>query len=461
MLTIRGNKSAPFCDSVSRRSFLRIGSLGVGSGMLSGLSLPQMLQAEATQPAGSSHKSVIMVYLPGGPPHLDMYDLKPEAPMDIRGEFDPIPTNVPGIEICELMPRMAQMMDKFAVIRSLVGAPRGHTSIQCLTGRYYGPPPAGGWPSLGSAVSRIQGAAHPEMPPFVGLASQKHLTTPTLKQWLDPGPPGFLGPAHAPVVAGDQQTIADFTLDDITIERLGDRKRLIAGLDRLRRDVDASGKIERMDVFNQQAYNILSSSKLTEALDYTREDPHVIERYGQGPPKLLRGSGAYHDTMGGREQFLVARRLVEAGVRCVTLTFGMWDWHSENFTGAKNHLPKLDQAITALVEDLHERGLADDVSVVVWGEFGRSPKISDNAGREHWHQVSNALLAGGGMRTGQMIGTTDRHGEEVVDRPIHYQEVFATLYHNLGIDISQMTFKDLNGRPNYLLEHRQPIAELV
>jgi len=465
MLTILGNRSAPFCDSVSRRSFLKIGGLGVGAGVMSGLSLPQILRAEAwpteSRPKRDhGNKSVIMVFLPGGPPHLDMYDLKPHAPTEIRGEFDPIKTTVEGIEICELMPRMAQAMDKFAVIRSLVGAPHGHTSVQCLTGRHV-QPPAGGWPSLGSAVSKIQGPVHPEIPSFVGLASQNHLTTPTLQNWLDPGPPGFLGPAHAPVVAGDQQTRDNFMLGDITVGQLGDRKRLLAGLDRLRRNVDASRSIEQMDAFSQQAFSILTSSKLTEALDFTREDPRVIERYGQGAPKLLRGSGAYHDTMGAREQFLIARRLVEAGVRCVTLTFGMWDWHGENFTGAKNHLPKLDQAITALVEDLHERGLDKDVSVVVWGEFGRSPRISDNGGREHWPQVSNALLAGGGMRTGQIIGSTDHRAEEVKDRPIHYQEVFATLYHNLGIDIGRMTFTDLNGRPHYLLEHSEPIAELI
>lgn len=461
MLTLYGNRASRFCDTISRRHFLKIGGLGVGSGLINGLSLPQLLQAEATQQVGSSHKSVIMVYLPGGPPHLDMYDLKPTAPLDIRGEFNPIKTNVPGIEICELMPRMAQIMDKFSVVRSLVGAPRGHTSIQCLTGRYYGPQPAGGWPSLGSAVSKIQGPTQSKMPPFVGLASQKHLTTPTLQQWLDPGPPGFLGPAHAPVVVGDQQTIANFTLDAVTPQRLADRRDLLIGLGQRQPVASSDDTLEPMDVFNQQAFNILSSSKLTTALDYTQEDPRILERYGRGAPKLLRGSGAHHDIMGAREQFLVARRLVEAGVRCVTLTFGMWDWHSENFTGAKNHLPKLDQAITALVEDIHERGLADDVSVVVWGEFGRSPKISDNGGREHWPQVSNALLAGGGMPTGQIIGATDRYGEEVTERPIHYQEVFATLYHNLGIDVSQMTFPDFNGRPNYLLEHSQPIAELV
>ena len=454
MLTILG-KQHRFCDGISRRSFLRIGGLALG-----GLSLPQILRAETQNGLRRPHKSIIMVFLAGGPPHLDMYDLKPEAPEEIRGEFDPIATNVPGVKICELMPRMAAMMDKFAVIRSLVGAVRGHTSIQCSTGRT-GAQPAGGWPSLGSVVSKLHGPTHPAIPPFVGLASQKHLTTPTLNDWLDPGRPGFLGAGYAPFVPGGEEMVNDIVLNGITLDRIGDRKRLFASLDRFRRRVDASGMMEGMDVFNQQAFNILTSNRVVEVLDYTREDPRVIERYGRGGPKLLRGSGAYHDIMGCREQFLIARRLVEAGVRCVTLSFGMWDWHSENFTGAKNHLPKLDQALSALVEDLHERGLDQDVTVVVWGEFGRSPKISKNGGREHWPQVSNALLAGGGMRTGQVIGSTTRLGEEVKDHPIHYQNVFATLYRNLGIDASRTTVTDLNGRPRYLLEHPDPIPELV
>ena len=187
----------------------------------------------------------------------------------------------------------------------------------------------------------------------------------------------------------------------------------------------------------------------------------MIERYGRGGPDGLPGSVAHPATMGATEHFLIARRLVEAGVRCVTLTLGMWDWHSANFLGARNHLPKLDQAVAALVEDLHERRLDQDVTVVVWGEFGRSPQINKHGGREHWPQVSNALLAGGGMHTGQAIGSTTRLGGEVKDRPIHFQQVFATLYRNLGIDISRTTFADLNGRPQYLLEHSEPIAELI
>ena len=289
-------------------------------------------------------------------------------------------------------------------------------------------------------------------------------TSPSLhsnSEWLGPGPPGFLGPTHAPVVAGDQQTIDNFTVGDITIKRLGDWKSLLVGLDRLRRDADVSGSVQRMDILSQQAFSILTSSRLTEALNFTRENPRVIERYGRGVPKLLRGSAAYHDIMGTREQFLVPRQLVETGVRCVTLTFGMWDFRSGNFAGTKNLLPKLDQAITALVEELHERSLARDVSVVVWGEFGRSPKINDTGDREHGPQVSNALLAGGGMRTSQTIRSTDRHPEEVKDFPIHYQEVLATLYHNLGIDVGRITFTDFNARPHYLLDATQPITELV
>ena len=228
MLTILGRRER-FCDGVSRRSFLRIGGLALG-----GLSLPQILRAEAQSGVRRSHKSIIMVFLPGGPPHMDMYDLKPDAPLEVRGEFDSIQTNVPGIEICELMPRMAESMDKFAIVRSLVGAPGHHTSIQCLTARH-GPQPAGGWPSLGSVVAKLHGPTHPAIPPFVGLASQKYLTTETLKDWLDPGPPGFLGKGLAPFVPSGEGMAADMVLDPIRLERLGDRKSLLRRLDRFRR----------------------------------------------------------------------------------------------------------------------------------------------------------------------------------------------------------------------------------
>jgi len=200
----------------------------------------------------------------------------------------------------------------------------------------------------------------------------------------------------------------------------------------------------------------LTSSKLLEALDYQREDQKRIERYGKGDPKPHGDAAPML-----MEQFLVARRLVEAGVRVVTVAFGFWDYHGNNFRNARRDLPMLDQGVTALVQDLHDRGLDKDVTVIVWGEFGRTPTINKDAGRDHWPRVSCALLAGGGMKTGQVIGSTDRLGGEAADRPVHFQEVFATLYHNMGIDVNKATVTDLSGRPHYLVDGYQPIREVL
>jgi uncharacterized protein (DUF1501 family) len=214
--------------------------------------------------------------------------------------------------------------------------------------------------------------------------------------------------------------------------------------------------MQGMDAFQRQAFGVLTSSKLAEALDIAKEKPEVRERYGKGTERH-QGDGAPRLM----EQFLMARRLVEAGVRCVTVSFSFWDYHGRNFQNARANLPQLDQGVTALVADLHERGLDKDVSVVVWGEFGRTPKINKDAGRDHWPQVSCALLAGGGMRTGQAIGETNRLGEYATKRPVSFQEVFATLYHNLGIDVGMVTVNDLSGRPQYLTDHAPPIRELI
>jgi uncharacterized protein (DUF1501 family) len=215
--------------------------------------------------------------------------------------------------------------------------------------------------------------------------------------------------------------------------------------------------MDGIDAFNRQAFGVLTSSKLAEALDLEKEDPKVRERYGSGV-NVNRDDGGPRTLT----QFLLARRLVEAGVRCVTLAFSRWDWHNANFQQGREDMPMLDQAVSALVEDLHQRGLSNDVSVIVWGEFGRTPQINKDAGRDHWPKVSCALLAGGGMRTGQVIGATNRLGEEPKDRPVHFGEVFATLYHNLGIDPHRTTLPDLAGRPQYLVdEDHQPIRELI
>jgi hypothetical protein len=435
------------CRGYTRRELLTIGALGFG-----GLALPDLLRAEAAQGRGNSRKAIIMIYLCGAPPHQDMFDLKMDAPAEIRGEFRPIPTKVSGIEICEHLPRLASIMDKLVPIRTVYGSPNGnHDSFICYTGRSVDRQPPGGWPSVGSTLSKLHGARDAAVPPFVGLAPPAGHPP-----YGSPGHPGFLGPAHA-AFRPNGQGQGDLTLNGIDAARLRDRRQLLAGMDRLRRDLDASGGIEGYDAFTQQALGVLTSSKLADALDVSQEDAKTRERYGQGDPRNY-GDGAPRNL----EHFLIARRLVEAGARCVTLNFGRWDFHSNNFSEFKNtHAPQFDQGMSALVEDLYERGLASDVSVVAWGEFGRTPVINKDAGRDHWPQVGCGLLAGGGLKTGQVIGATDRLGGEPVDRPVHFGEVLATLYHKLGIDPNQTTLKDLAGRPQYLVDHHQPMPELL
>lgn len=488
MLTIPGAPTG-FCDGVSRRSFLAIGGLALG-----GMSLPQILRAEKTQGVESSHKAIIMILLPGGPPHQDMVDLKPEAPAEIRGEFRPIETNVAGIRISEVMPRLAARMDKLAIVRSLYGGINDHNVHVCLTGWESHPQqgdstmkpgfPIGGWPSIGAALSKLHGPVTPALPPFVSLSppNAESTTRASLNQ------AGFLGVGHAGFepnrkkrsdiqyksgvstaqVQSDAEQEAEIVLKGITLDRLADRKRLLASFDRFRREADASGAMQGMDAINRQALGILTSSKLADALNFRLEPRALRRRYGI--------SDAARPVHGGSEllkQFLVARRLVEAGARCVTLAFSQWplermsrggfnwDWHKENFKNVRDTVPMLDIGLSALVDDLAARGLDKDVSVVVWGEFGRTPKINGQAGRDHWPQASMCLLAGGGMKLGQVIGSTNRFGEHPETRPVHYRDVFATLYHNLGIDARNTTLRDLRGRPQYLVDGRRPIPELV
>ncbi len=425
---------------------MKIGGLSLG-----GLSLPQLLQAEQAAGIRRSHKAVIMIYLVGAPPHQDMFDLKMEAPLEIRGPHRPTRTSVPGIQISEHMPRCAKIMDKLVPIRTMYGSPNGdHDSFICYTGRPVPKQPPGGWPSMGSVLSKLRAQAEPAVPAFVGLAPPAGHPP-----YGSPGHPGFLGPTHR-AFRPNGPGMEDLKLNHISLEQLSDRRALLAGFDSFRRELDQSGAVEGLDSFKQQAFNILTSSKLLEALDFTKEPASVRERYGKGDPKNY-GDGAPRNC----EHFLVARRLVEAGARCVTLNFGRWDFHSHNHSELLTHLPLFDQAISALVEDLHERGLDKDVAVVAWGEFGRTPLINADAGRDHWPQVGCALLAGGGMRTGQVIGATDRLGGEIADRGVHFGEVFATLYHQLGLDPSLVTIPDLTGRPHYLVDGWKAMPELV
>ncbi|HEX8915574.1 MAG TPA: DUF1501 domain-containing protein [Humisphaera sp.] len=433
---------------MNRRNFLR----RAAGTALCGLSLPNLLRAEAQNGVRNSRKSVIMIYLCGAPPHQDMWDLKMDAPADIRGPYKPIRTNVDGIQISEHAPRIARMMDKFVPIRSLYGSPNGaHDSFICYTGR---PPggqqPARGWPSLGSTVSKVLGPADPAVPAFVGLAPNAGHPP-----YGSPGHPGFLGPACAAFRPNGEGT-NDLKLDGVTLDRLTDRTALLRQLDTLRRAGDANGAIDAMDAFRQQAMSVLTSSKFAEALDVTREPQAVRDRYGQGDPKNY-GDGAPLNL----EHFLLARRLVEAGARVVTLNFGRWDFHDSNYPQLLKHLPPFDQGISALVQDLHDRGMADDVAVVAWGEFGRTPTINKEGGRDHWPRVGGGLLAGGGFRTGQVIGATDRLGGEPTDRPVHFGEVFASLYQFLGLDVARTTLPDLSGRPQHLVDGWKPMPELA
>jgi Protein of unknown function (DUF1501) len=456
MLTIFGRPHARggFCDGVSRRDFLTIGGTLLGGG----LALPHLLATEASSGVRGSHRAIINVFLPGGPPHIDMWDLKPEAPSEIRGEFKPIKTNVPGIEICEHFPQMAKMMDRFIAIRSIVGSSGDHDAYQCMTGRKKNQQQADYWPSMGAWVSKVQGPVNQAIPPHLTLMYRTGH-----RPWGEPGGGGFLGLSHAPfrlsggkgAMKGDSMTLKGMTLD-----RLTDRVGLMKAFDGLKSNIDHTGVMDGMDAFNRQALGILTSSRLVEALDLSKEDPKVLARYGTDDPAFER-DGAPRMV----RNFCVARRLVEAGARVVTLNFTRWDWHGpdgKNFVQGRKDMPLLDRAICSLVGDLHDRGLDKDVSVVVWGEFGRTPRINKTAGRDHWPQVSCALLAGGGMRTGQVIGATNRLAEHAVKRPVTHQEVFATLYHNIGLNLSKVREFDPNGRPQYPVEPGTlPLREVI
>jgi hypothetical protein len=247
-------------------------------------------------------------------------------------------------------------------------------------------------------------------------------------------------------------------LNGIHLDHLRDRQRLLSGFDSFRREAERNPVFHGVDSFTRKAFDVLTSSRLVEALDLSQEDSALRDRYGRGTADPAFGEDAGPHWM---DQFLMARRLVEAGVRCVTLSFGSWDRHGGNFERLPEQLSKLDLGLSALVDDLHRRGLERDVSVIAWGEFGRTPRINPGGGRDHWPQASCALLAGGGMKVGQVIGSTNRLGEVPQDRPIHYQEVFATLYRQLGIDVATATILDPNGRPQYLLDRREPVRELI
>jgi hypothetical protein len=415
---------------------------------MGGLNLPTLLQAEERAGKRGSHKSVIMVYLSGGLAHQDTFDLKPHAPTEVRGEFKPIATRVPGVQIGELLPRTAAVMDRLAVIRSITGLIDEHSSWQGLTGFPMNTARREGRPNFGSVVARLQGSTNREVPPFVDLF-------PTMQHRPYNSPnAGHLG-RGANGVRVDGEDVAVMKLRGQSLGQIADRRRLLDGLDGFRRAVD-SVDVNGMESNYQRAFDVLTSSKLVSALNVEREPAPVRDRYGRGSPRHL-GDGAPM----WNDQLLMARRLVEAGARVVTVAYGFWDTHGNNFKYLRQHLPLFDQGISALVEDIYARGLDRDVTVVVWGEFGRTPKINKDAGRDHWARVNGALLSGGGMRVGQVIGSTDSTAAYARDQAVHYQDVLATVYHNLGINPHAMV-EDVSGRPAPILPSTaRPIEKLI
>jgi hypothetical protein len=430
MLTLWGSRQR-YCDGLSRRGFLQIGAFGAG------LTLADVLRARAavrdnTNPTPTSTpKAAILIYLPGGPSHMDMWDLKPEAPAEYRGDFNPIATNVPGVQISEHFPRQARMWDKFSVIRSVVSVDE-HSDSNVMTGYSEQTNRTAHHPSFGAVVSRLRTGAANDVTPFVSLRGMSIGSE-----------PGFLGISHRPFTP-EGPGLSNLRLaNGINVERMDDRKALLGNFDSIRRDLDASGTMKGLDSFSTRAFDMIASGTVRKALDLSKEDPHNRDRYK------------------GIEQFLTARRLIEAGVGCVTLSYGGWDTHTGNFKQLKKQLPELDRGLANLIGDLHARGLENDVVTLVCGEFGRTPKINGSeAGRDHWAPVMSALVAGGGLKMGQAIGSSSARGEYPKDRPYRMSNVLATLYQAMGIDPS-MTFPNGTGRPMYILDDRAPVAELL
>jgi hypothetical protein len=424
MLTIWGARQH-FCDRLTRRNFLAIGAFGAG------LTLSNLLRLRAAQPGckRAGNKAALMIYLSGGPSHLDMYDLKPSAPAEIRGEFRPIQTNVAGVEICELFPRQAQMWDKLAVIRSIVAADE-HSDSEVMTGYREAVNRRAHHPSLGAVVSKVR-PGQANVPPFVSLRG--------MSVGLEPGYLGIAHRAFAPTGPGYNNLSL---VEDVTPSRVTERKDLLASFDTLRRDLDAGGTMGALDKFQVKAFDMIASGTVRKALDLGLEDPRSRDRYE------------------GFEQFLTARRLIEAGVGCVTVSIGAWDTHTNNFKALKRQLPKVDRAVATLIGDLHERGLDQEIVTVMWGEFGRAPRINAEAGRDHWGPVMSALIAGGGLRMGQAVGSSSARGEYPKERPYRVSQVLATIYQALGIDPA-MTFPNEHGRPMYVLDDREPVRELL
>ena len=447
--------------ALSRRGFLQAGMLG-----FAGLSLADLLRCEAAAAAKgvatSREKSVIILWMRGGPSQHETWDPKPNAPLEYRGEFGAMPTKVPGIRICDLLPMSARIMDKWSIIRSLHHADAGHSSGDqiCFTGYPAAPNlPAEGpgnvMPSCGAIVAKQLQHKNPRLPAYVMIPR------------MVPG----TGAAYLGNGCNPFETIADpandgsfnvpnFALPNgVSLQRLDERRALLTSFDNLRRDVDNSGQLEAMDQFQQHAWNLITSREAREAFELDAEPRALRERYGfipefKAPTPDRCGVPAWSQRM------LLARRLVEAGVRLVTVDLRWWDTHVQGFDTMRNgFLPRWDRAYSALIEDLEQRGLLATTMVIAWGEFGRTPKVNTNAGRDHWPNVFSAAVAGGGIQGGRVVGASDKLGGEPAENPKTPQDVLATMYRHLGIDVTAQ-YNDHQGRPHPVLPGGSPVEEL-
>lgn len=455
----------------SRRNFLK-----AGVGGLAGLTLPDLLrhQSEAARAGRDSGKgkSVLLLWMTGGPSHIDTWDPKPSRPPENRGPFGVIQTRLPGCLVCEHLPRQAAMMDRFTLVRSVDARHSNHEPNAVFqTGNREAAPrvnPRGlSIPAIGSIVGKYRGANHPHMPPYAAfMRSRSHLAF-----------AGVLGKRHDPFVVNTAARLPIYDLVgqdtgkvsepqlfrlpvDLPHRRIGDRQTLARQLDRLRRDVDASGSMDALDRYNQQAVDLLLGRRLQEALDLSREPAQVRARYG----KHL-----------WCQQALMARRMLEAGVAFLTLDLsyhtasGTWDTHGDNIPpyggirkGLGPLLPLFDHLLTTLIDDLAQRGKLDDVLVIAMGEFGRTPQVGTQGstdGRNHWPYVASMLLAGGGLRHGQVIGSTEKDGGQIATRPVSPADLAATIYRHLGVPLDT-EYLDGTGRPIPIVYNGSPIAEL-
>jgi hypothetical protein len=459
MFRLELGSTGRYCDGHSRRSFLQVGLAGLGAA-----SLGHVLRAkEASAAAGGPKKdtSLILLWLDGGPGHMDMYDMKPEAPPEYRGIWRPIKTNVPGMEITELYPLQAKCADKFSIVRSLHHDTGDHFTggHWMLTGRGAGVSGAnnvGRFPFFGSIATKVLGPRQVGMPANVAVPYAMSIG-------IRPGYFGgnYLGQQDNPFETEGDPNAEKFQVQNLalsgqlTLDRLNDRRSLIGHFDHLRREADRSGTLDAIDKFDRQAFELVTSEKAREAFDISKEDPKLRERYGR-------------HSWG--QSTLLARRLVEAGSTVVSCHFGGWDHHWDLEAGYNRYLPQIDQLVSALFTDLADRGLYDKVCVMLCGEFSRTPRMNDGGnggapmsqgtpGRDHWGNAMFCLLGGGGIKGGRIVGSTNHLGEVPQDRPVRPGDIHHTIYRVLGVD-PNIHFPDLTGRPIQAIDHGGVIEEL-